>query len=285
MYLLKYNKAHEENLLQFKNDLFMLLSEIFNDNQLINKYIGDFYMYYDNVKNMLDSINGSTDVSTKYLIKPELNYEFIFELDPNIDNPTINLESINLIKTNFDYDINLSSDKIKKEDYNMFCDKFDINYLFTVYEYPYFIINIKKNNEYKHHYSFYEYKTLILKNTANDEIIHFDFEKNIVYYEYVSKSINETTNEIVDETVDEIVNESDDGSVAESVDGSVDESVDESVNCNKFFIWANKIVVNDGPIYPIKKLSNNAISLDNIIYEIDTSSTLKIEFLYKLMNL
>ena len=285
MYLLKYNKVHEENLLQFKNDLFMLLSEIFNDNQLINKYIGDFYLYYDNVKKILDCINGSTDVSTKYLIKPELNYEFIFELDLNIDNPTINLESINLIKTNFDYDINLSSDKIKKEDYNMFCDKFDINYLFTVYEYPYFIINIKKNNEYKHHYSFYEYKTLILKNTANDEIIHFDFEKNIVYYEYVSKSINETTNEIVDETVDEIVNESDDGSVDESVDESLDGSVDESVNCNKFFIWANKIVVNDGPIYPIKKISNNTISLDNIIYEIDTSSTLKIEFLYKLMNL
>lgn len=285
MYLLKYNKVHEENLLQFKNDLLMLLSEIFNDTQLINKYIGDFYLYYDNVKNILDNINGSTDVSTKYLIKPELNYEFIFELDPNIDNPTINLESINLIKTNFDYDINLSSDKIKKEDYNIFCDKFDINYLFTVYEYPYFIINIKKNNEYKHHYSFYEYKTLILKNTANDEIIHFDFEKNIVYYEYVSKSINETTNETTNKIGDEIIDELVDESVDGSVDESVYESIDESVNYNKFFIWVNKIVVNDGPIYLIKKINNNTISLDNVTYEIDKSSTLKIEFLYKLMNL
>ena len=261
MYLLKYNKIHEENLLQFKNDLLMLLSEISNDSQLINKYIGDFYIYYNNVKNMLDLINESYKQSSKYLIKPELHYEFLFELDLNINNPTINLESINLIKTNFKYDTNLCSDKIKKEDYNIFCEKFDINYLFTVYDFPYFIVNIKKNNEYKQHYSFYEYKTLILKNTTNNELINFDFEKNIIYYDYVKH--NQTA--------------------SNDVTASNDETTD-SVCYNKFFILENKIVVNDGPIYLVEKISNNIVSLDKVIYKIDNLSTLSAELFYGLLK-
>lgn len=254
----------------------MLLSEIFDNNQLINKYIGNFYIYYNDIKTLIDSFDDVTKTSIKHPIKIILNYEFVFQLNLNEVSPNINLESINLIKSNFNYDSMLCSNKIKKIDYDIFFTKFDVDYLFTVYDYPYFIVNIKKNNEYKQHYSFYENKILILKNMTNNELTYFDFEKNIIQYNYLLDK-NYKNNQILNESVDESVNES-------------------------FFINENKIIINDGPIYILtKKIRNNSdnymdnsvsetnkinhIILDDIEYEITKNTTLNIEFIYKTIKL
>lgn len=327
MYLLKYNRSYNENIIRLQKDLTLLINNILPEKDLANlqnecnesyeyvqNYIDEYFLnyinqsicYYNKIKNIFDDLENFNLNIDKY----QLNYEITFEIDledvisindllnNNIFVPEISFYEIKLCNgPNFVLDDKFISNNIKKYDYEKFTEKFDCNYLFEIYEFPYFIVSIKQNNEYIQQSSFYEEKKLFLKNSISNEIICFNFNTNLIYYNYALDINSEHNNNLKSDS------ETDSNSVSnisysESEPNYESESNYESEydfeseydkKPHKFLISKNNIIVYDGPLYNVKKhVNTNIIILDDIEYQIlheGVETTINVQLLYNLMNL
>lgn len=326
MYLLKYNRSHDENIIRLQKDLTLLINNILPNDDLIKlsdecneiyydvqNYVHEYFKnyikksinYYNKIKNVLDNLENFNSHIEKYCLVYEITFEVNFDspiklshlLNNNIFVPEIIFYSINLFnEPNFIFDKTLISNNIKKCDYDVLSTIFDCNHLFEIYEYPYFVISIKKTDEYIQHSSFYKEKKLFLKNSVSDEIIYLNFDTNLIYFNYLlninSANINSTNIDNSDEIADSAdIPESDDitnsDEVVDSLDISYSAESDYDKKPYKFFISKNNIIVYDGPLYVVKKhVDNNIIILDGIEYQIVCGeTTFNIELLYNLMCL
>jgi hypothetical protein len=336
MYLLKYNRSHNENIMRLQKDLNLLVNDILPETDLIklqNEHIESFqcvqnYIHkyfqnyidksvkcYNKIKNTLDDLENFNSNVDKY----QLNYEMTFEIDfddiisindllnNNIFVPEMTFHEIKLLnQPNFILETKFISNNIKKYDYEKFTEIFDCNYLFEIYEYPYFIISIKKNDEYIQHSSFYKEKKIFLRNSISNEIIYLNFNANLIYFNHTLNSLsvdskyntdNFIESNILIDDLNDILDKiksshSDSNYESEPETESVYESELETESeydkkPHKFFISKNTIIVYDGPLYVVTKhINNNSIMLDNVEYQIlSDESTFDVELLYNLMSL
>jgi hypothetical protein len=190
MEILKYNNFNETSINKMKLDLYPILSEKLLDDFEVIVYTEKFIKYFEKVDNTINKFNFSNKI---------YDCEFVLEFNKN-NVPLIILNKINF--KNYSKTKKITN-QVKRSDYNLFKEIFDINYEFKVILYPYQIVEISKTDNYIEHEDFYPKQQLYLKeidlvdsgfsSLLHDIIagvfikdvinIHIDFDENIIYIE------------------------------------------------------------------------------------------------------
>lgn len=237
MFIFHYDSKYCNNLIKFKNDLYVCLNT-FGPDELsedsIHKYTNEFVKYFNQIYTLIENFENDIE-NLKY------NVEFKIIFNSNI--PIILLNSICLAQSHLSNltDEKLSS-KIKKSDYDKLTNFLDFNYEITVSTNPYYIVTITNTNNAVYYDDFYIGKLILLKNINTSEAIEINFDSNLLF--------------IYD--LDEL------------------DRLDD-IEPNGFKFYNGKLIIYDGPVFKIKKLSEpNLIGLDEQIYLIDPISTIDI---------
>jgi hypothetical protein len=240
-FILQYDSDYDKSLIKFKNDLYVFFNTL-NDELMedeIYGYTNSFIKYFNKIFKLIK--NFDNDIGN-------LNYDVEFIIIFDSDVPTISLCTILLnpvslksLCLNISGNIENTSNKIKKSDYDKLTQILNFNYLADVNIYPYCIVKIAKIDYNIYLDDFYIGKLILLKNTNSAEEIEINFDSNSLFI-YNSEELDKF----------------------------------EEIEPNGFKFHNGKLIIFDGPVFKITKIDLNYVKLDEQIYKIDSVSTIDI---------
>lgn len=189
MFLLTYDLNLEINKTKMKNDLYIYLNNDDNDDIFID-YINDFISFYEQLYIIIKLFENEIS---------DINYNLVFEIDTTSYKPSIQLNSINIIKNDNIIITNIKN-QLKKNDYDNIFSLLDTNYFFEINIDPYYIIKIVRTNEYIQFDNFYIGRILTLNHIQHDKTIEIHFDTKI-YYIYDSETNISSYKFIIDKNI------------------------------------------------------------------------------------
>lgn len=175
-----------------------------------------------------------------------IDVEYVVEFKMIVKNNVPCLYLNRMFVNNFN-NTNISS-HVKHLDYINIVNFLDYNYEILVNIDPYYVVSVKKTVEYNQQTEFYRGRYILLRKVGFDEFIEINLDKGVIhYFDLVQGVLN----------IDEL----------------------DCMDSFTFKIFNGKICVFDGPNYEIKMGVGNEIWLNDILYEIDTNSTVGFESL------